>query len=98
MEETTARRELLVSKGWLQAVALVVLFGFFVMGLLAYRTYAAEPPIPARVVDPAGTVVSPAPTSEARQLKFITNQTNSLIEWLRLPGDLLFIVGGALPV
>lgn len=33
----------------------------------------------------------------ARQLKFITNPTNSLIEWLRLPGDVVFIVGGALP-
>jgi hypothetical protein len=28
--EGSPRRELLVSKGWLQAVALVVLFGFFV--------------------------------------------------------------------
>lgn len=49
-----ARRELLISKTWVQAVALVVLFGFFVLGLLAYRTYTESPPIPARVVDPAG--------------------------------------------
>ena len=48
------RRGLLVSKGWVQAVVLVVLFGFFVMGLLAYRTYTAKPPMPQRVVDPAG--------------------------------------------
>ena len=54
--EGSERRELLVSKGWVQAVALVLLFGFFVMGLLAYRTYAAKPPIPQRVVDPAGAV------------------------------------------
>ncbi len=33
----------------------------------------------------------------ARQLKFITNPSNSLLEWLRLPGDVLFIVGGAVP-
>ena len=33
------RREFLISKGWIQAVVLVVLFGFFVLGLLAYRTY-----------------------------------------------------------
>ncbi|MFC0866169.1 nitric-oxide reductase large subunit [Sphaerimonospora cavernae] len=33
----------------------------------------------------------------ARSLKYLTNPTNSLIEWLRLPGDALFIVGGALP-
>src|SRR5215207_5783737 len=34
---------------------------------------------------------------EARELKFLTNDTNALIEWLRLPGDIVFIVGGALP-
>lgn len=44
------KRGLLVSKGWLQAVAFVVLFGFFVMGLLAYRTYAGEAPIPAQTI------------------------------------------------
>ena len=33
----------------------------------------------------------------ARQLEFITNPSNSLIEWMRLPGDVVFIVGGALP-
>jgi nitric oxide reductase subunit B len=33
----------------------------------------------------------------ARQLKFITNPSNSLLEWMRLPGDVVFIVGGALP-
>jgi nitric oxide reductase subunit B len=35
---------------------------------------------------------------EARDLAFLTGDTNSLIEWLRLPGDILFIAGGALPV
>src|SRR4051812_1270432 len=34
---------------------------------------------------------------EARELKFLTNDTNAAIEWLRLPGDVVFIVGGALP-
>jgi nitric oxide reductase subunit B len=57
MERASGRRELLVSKGWVQAVALVVLFGFFVLGLLAYRTYTGQPPIPERVVDPEGNVV-----------------------------------------
>ena len=33
----------------------------------------------------------------ARQLDFISNPSNSLIEWMRLPGDVVFIVGGALP-
>jgi nitric oxide reductase subunit B len=34
---------------------------------------------------------------EARELKFLTNNTNAVIEWLRLPGDIIFIVGGAVP-
>ena len=48
--EKSRNRGLLVSKGWIQAVALVVVFGFFVLGLLAYQTYTDQPPIPARVV------------------------------------------------
>jgi nitric oxide reductase subunit B len=52
-----SKRGLLVSKTWIQAVALVVVFGFFVLGLLAYRTYSGEAPIPARVVDPKGNVL-----------------------------------------
>jgi nitric oxide reductase subunit B len=35
---------------------------------------------------------------DARSLKFLTSDTNRLLEWLRLPGDVLFIVGGALPL
>jgi len=35
---------------------------------------------------------------EARSLEYITNDTNALLEWMRLPGDVLFIVGGALPL
>ena len=35
---------------------------------------------------------------EARSLEFLTNDTNTPIEWLRLPGDILFIVGGAVPL
>jgi len=38
------KRELLVSKGWIQAVALVGLCGFLLLGILAYRTYTDEPP------------------------------------------------------
>ncbi len=35
---------------------------------------------------------------EARQLSFLTNPTNRFLEWLRLPGDAVFIVGGVLPL
>ena len=51
------KRDLLVSKAWIQAVAIVILLGFFILGFLAYRTYTGEAPIPARVVDPAGAVL-----------------------------------------
>jgi nitric oxide reductase subunit B len=33
---------------------------------------------------------------EARSLGYITRPGNSVIEWLRLPGDLLLILGGVL--
>jgi nitric oxide reductase subunit B len=59
----------LVSKGWIQAVALVVLCGFAVLGLLAYRTYTAEPPIAARTVGPDGTVLfTRADVTEGQQV------------------------------
>jgi nitric oxide reductase subunit B len=35
---------------------------------------------------------------EARSLEYITNDTNALLEWMRLPGDVLFIVAGVLPL
>lgn len=35
---------------------------------------------------------------EARALSFLTNPTNSFLKWLRLPGDILFIGGGVLPL
>jgi nitric oxide reductase subunit B len=55
--EAAQRRPFLISKVWIQAVVLVVLCGFFVLGLLAYRTYMAHPPVPGRVVGPTGTVL-----------------------------------------
>jgi nitric oxide reductase subunit B len=67
------RRTLLVSKGWVQAVVLVVLFGFFVLGLLAYRTYQAKPPIPQRVVDPTGRVLYTATDISKGQQVFLHN-------------------------
>ncbi len=35
---------------------------------------------------------------EARTLKFLQSGPNTLFQWLRLPGDVLFIVGGVLPL
>ncbi|HET6642049.1 MAG TPA: cbb3-type cytochrome c oxidase subunit I [Gaiellaceae bacterium] len=70
---TTERREFLISKAWIQAVALVVLFGFFVLGLLAYRTYQAQPPIPERVVDPQGNVLFTGNDISRGQRVFLNN-------------------------
>ncbi len=50
-------RESPVGKGWVQGVALVLIFGFFVMGFLAYRTYTAAMPMPDKVVDQSGRVL-----------------------------------------
>jgi len=63
----------LLSKGWIQAVALVVLFGFFVLGLLAYRTYTDQPPVPDRVVDPSGQVPFTGADVIAGQKVFYSN-------------------------
>ena len=35
---------------------------------------------------------------DARTLNFVTDRTNAILQWLRLPGDVLFIVGGVLPL
>src|SRR5215213_4244385 len=67
------RRELLISKGWVQAGALVVLFGFFVLGLLAYRAYSGQPPIPDRVVDSQGEVIFTSEDVSAGQGVFLKN-------------------------
>jgi len=34
---------------------------------------------------------------EARQLIYVTSSVNTIIEWGRMPGDLIFIIGGVLP-
>jgi nitric oxide reductase subunit B len=69
----SSKQNLLISKGWIQAVALVMLFGFFIMGLLAYRTYTDEPPIPAQVVDANGKVLFTGQDITAGQEIFLKN-------------------------
>jgi len=34
----------------------------------------------------------------ARTLNYIGSRANSILEWLRMPGDIVFIVGGAMPI
>ncbi|HOW94253.1 MAG TPA: nitric-oxide reductase large subunit, partial [Mycolicibacterium fallax] len=35
---------------------------------------------------------------EARSLGYVTNPGNALLEWMRMPGDLIFILGGIVPL
>jgi nitric oxide reductase subunit B len=70
---TTTKRGFLLAKGWIQAVILVFLFGFFVLGFLAYRTYTGEPPIPAKVADPNGRVLFTRTDIMAGQGIFLKN-------------------------
>ena len=71
--ENAPKRDLLVSRVWLQAVAVVMLFGFFVLGLLAYRTYSGEAPIPTRVVSPDGQALFTGEDISAGQQIFLRN-------------------------
>lgn len=52
-----AKRNLIISKYWTQTAIVVFVFGFFVLGLLAYRTYVDEPPIPQKVVSESGALL-----------------------------------------
>lgn len=67
------KRPLLVGRGWLQTVVIVFLFGFFVLGLLAYRTYTGEPPVPARALDPSGTLLFTSWDVKEGQQVFLRN-------------------------
>ena len=69
----SARRGLLVSRGWIQAVVIVMLCGFTILGVLAYRTYTDEPPIPSRVLDADGRVLFTGADITAGQEVFFRN-------------------------
>ncbi|MBX5491401.1 MAG: cbb3-type cytochrome c oxidase subunit I [Chloroflexi bacterium] len=73
MVERGNRRELIVAKGWVQAGLLVVVFGFTVLGWLGYRAHTDAPPIPERVVDPAGNVLFTGDDILAGQQVFLRN-------------------------
>ncbi|MCV7194303.1 nitric-oxide reductase large subunit [Mycolicibacterium brumae] len=55
--EPQGDKEPTIGKGWVQGVALVLIFGFFVMGILVYRTYTASMPMPDKVVTQSGQTV-----------------------------------------
>ncbi|MDI6912072.1 cbb3-type cytochrome c oxidase subunit I [Nocardioides sp.] len=63
--------ELNLSKGWIQGIALVMVFGFFVMGMLAARTYTDSMPLPDRVVGADGQTVYTGDDVTAGQQLFL---------------------------
>ena len=67
------RRGRLISRGWVQAVGLVSLFGFSVLGFIAARTYQAEPPIPERVVSATGELLFTGEDVRGGQEVFLRN-------------------------
>src|SRR5512144_517052 len=67
------RRPLVVARGWVQAAALVAICGFFVLGLIAYRTYQSDPPIPDRVVTQSGDRLYTGEDVRAGQEVFLRN-------------------------
>ena len=67
------RREFMLAKGWLQAVVLVILIGFTILGILAYRTYEAGAPVPMKVLDPQGEILFDGDDISEGQQVFLHN-------------------------
>ena len=63
----------MIGRGWVQAVVLVSLAGFFVLGFLAVRTYQAGPPIPQRTVTPSGRTIFTGDDVRDGQKVFLRN-------------------------
>lgn len=63
----------MISKSWIQAVVIVFLAGFAILGMLAYRTYTDEPPVPGTVVSPSGSAVFNRADVIAGQQVFLRN-------------------------
>ena len=64
---------MMVSRGWVQAAALVILFGFTVLGFLAFRTYETGPPIADKVMSQDGKLLFTGDDVIAGQKLFLHN-------------------------
>jgi nitric oxide reductase subunit B len=73
MRDGSDRRGLIVSRGWIQASIVVMLFGFSVMGILAYGASEEAPPVPQRIVDLNGAALFTAADIVAGQEIFLRN-------------------------
>ncbi|WP_084220031.1 nitric-oxide reductase large subunit [Spirillospora albida] len=70
---TPGRRERLIGRGWIQAAALITIFGFFVLVLMGFRTYMDSPPIPERTISQSGQTVYTGDDVMAGQDVFLKN-------------------------
>jgi len=70
---TSEKRPLLISRGWIQAAIMVLIFGFFIMGVLTYYTYNDEPPIPDVVKSADGSTLFTRADVMAGQQIFLGN-------------------------
>lgn len=67
------KRPLMVANGWIQAAAIVLIIGFFIMGVLTYYTYNDEPPIPEVVKADTGAILFTRADIMAGQSIFLRN-------------------------
>lgn len=67
------KKPLSIAKGWIQMAIVVFLFGFFILGILGYRTYIEKPPIPGQVVDENGHLLFTGPDIINGQEFFLRN-------------------------
>src|SRR5262249_17519429 len=67
------KRPLMIPRGWIRAAAIVLVFGFFIMGLLTYYTYHDEPPIPEVVKAANGSTLFTRADIMAGQQVFLSN-------------------------
>ena len=67
------KRPLMISRGWIQAAGIVLIIGFFILGVLTYYTYNDEPPIPGVVKKVNGEVLFTRADIMAGQKIFLSN-------------------------
>jgi nitric oxide reductase subunit B len=63
----------MIARGWIQAAVVVLIFGFFIMGVLTYYTYNDEPPIPNVVKNANGAALFTRDDIVAGQQIFLGN-------------------------
>ncbi len=73
LADAPVRRELLVSRWWVQGAALVAAVGFFGLVLMGFLTYQSSPPIPDRVVSDSGAQIFSGADVHAGQDVFLKN-------------------------